>query len=179
MPVYGNYVVFIVSQSLMWEDEVACDEILKQTPVCLVADEEASLAPWPGMGVHGGHSVTCPVGGKSSLALIDSKIPHLSFSPSTADTSNQHACCPGGHGSTGVHSEVHSFLSGPVGKETSGKKDSISCSLASVHVAKAAWKLLPSTRCCPGSQGSECPCSPSCGSPVRMNEAFPRTRLYE
>lgn len=56
----------------------------------------------------------------------------------------------------------------------------LSSPLASVHVAKAAWKLLPSTPLLSSvSQGFECPCSPNCGSSAGMNEAFSRTRLYE
>lgn len=177
MPVHLNCVVFIVSQLLMWKDKVACDEILKRRPVCLVAEEEAGLAPWPGMGVHGGHSGKCPVGGKASLAPIGSKIPQLSFSPSTANTSNQKACCPGGHGS--LESTAKRTVSSPVlPVEASGKKAGFPAP-GTAHAANAVWRLLPSTRCCPGSRGSECPCSPSCGSPAGVNEAFPRTRRYE
>lgn len=55
MPVHRNRVVLIVSRLLMWGDTVARDEILKRRPVCLAAEEEASLAPRPGMGVRGGH----------------------------------------------------------------------------------------------------------------------------
>lgn len=53
-----------------------------------------SLAPWPGMGAHSGHSGKYPAGGKASLVLMDGKIPQLTLSPATANTSSQNACCP-------------------------------------------------------------------------------------
>lgn len=51
----------------------------------LVAEEKASLAPWPGLGGHGEYSVCRPVGEEASSALIDNKIPQSSFSLSTAN----------------------------------------------------------------------------------------------
>lgn len=51
----------------------------------LVAEEKASLAPWPGLGARSEHSVCRPVGEEASSALIDNKIPEFSFSLSTAN----------------------------------------------------------------------------------------------